>query len=88
MRSFILVLTTADRSVGTSGSTSNTPSTSGASDALDRQYRLVDEGHTGVDRFVDRQVQITGKVEHAGSQDLAARPTIRVTQLSSMGTCQ
>ncbi len=74
-----LVLTASQRNgngaVGTAGSTGP------------RRYRLVDEAHTGVDRYVDRQVQITGKVERTGAEESATLPTIRVTQMSSIGGC-
>ncbi len=79
-----LVLTTSNRTpTGTSG----TRGTSGSQSSA-RSYRLIDEGHTGVDRFVDRQVQITGKVEPTGTEEAAKMPAIRVTQMSSMGGCQ
>ena len=83
-----LVLTTAgNRGVGTSGTQSASPRTQGTTGAI-RKYRLIDEAHTGVDRYVDRQVQVTGKVESPGSEQAASLPAIRVTQLSSLGGCQ
>lgn len=75
------VLTKTTNPTGTSG-------TSGTADTLRAgRYRLIDEGHTGVDRYVDRQVQITGKVEAKGTEEAAALPALRVTQLSSLGGC-
>ncbi len=70
-----------NRTVGTTGS-------QGTSATAATRYRLIDEAHTGVDRYVDRQVQLTGKVEKAGDEERATLPTIRVTQLSSLGGCQ
>ena len=79
-----LVLTPATRNpTGLSGADC-TAGTSGAS----RQYRLIDEAHTGVDRFVHRQVQVTGKVERPGPEEAAQTPAIRVAQMSSMGACE
>jgi hypothetical protein len=65
----------ANGAVGTSGTTQP------------KQYRLLDDAHTGVDRYVDRQVQVTGKAEKLGAEESATLPTIRVTQLSSLGGC-
>ena len=59
----------------------------GTSGTQPKQYRLLDDGHTGVDRYVDRQVQVTGKAEKPGTEESATLPTIRVTQLSSLGGC-
>ncbi len=67
--------TAANGAVGTSGTTQP------------KQYRLLDDAHTGVDRYVDRQVQVTGKAEKPGAEENATLPTIRVTQLSSLGGC-
>jgi hypothetical protein len=80
-----LVLTSnPNRTVGTSGTAGSSRATASAG----KRYRLIDEAHTGVDRYVDRQVQITGKVENAGAEEGASMPAIRVTQLNSLGGCQ
>ena len=81
-----LVLTaTAAGSASTPVGTSGSHATSAARSA--RRYRLIDEAHTGVDRYVNRQVQVTGKVEDAGAEEAATLPAIRVTQMNSLGGC-
>ena len=81
-----LVLTaTPSGSASTPVGTTGGQATSGVKTT--RRYRLIDEAHTGVDRYVDRQVQITGKVENPGAEEAATLPAIRVTQMNSLGGC-
>lgn len=64
-----------------------------------QRYRLIDEGHTGVGRWVNREVEVTGKLEQprqegaapnatdSKDESLSNLPTIRVAQMSGRGDC-
>lgn len=64
-----------------------------------QRYRLIDEAHTGIARWVNREVEVTGKLEQprqegaapnatdAKDESLSKLPSIRVAQMSGGGDC-
>ncbi len=72
----------------------------GTSGSSPERYRLIDEAHADVDRYVGREAQVTGKLELAGqytdangpetTKDVKKQndvPAIRVTQMTSGAEC-
>jgi len=71
----------------------------GTSGRDQQRYRLIDEGHVGIDRFANREAQITGKVEQPRQEGAAPNatdeaaeaatrlPGIRVTHMTTGGEC-
>ena len=84
---YVLATRSAATAVGTSGRSAS-------------RYRLIDEARVGVDRFVNREAQISGKLDQprqegaapnatdAASEAASSLPTIRVAQMTTGGECR
>jgi hypothetical protein len=84
---YVLATRSAATAVGTSGRSAS-------------RYRLIDEAKVGVDRFVNREAQISGKLEQprqegaapnatdAASEAASSLPTIRIAQMTTGGECR
>ncbi len=71
----------------------------GTTGSQGQRYRIIDEGHTGINRWLNREVEVTGKLEQPrqegaapGATDQSAEsltklPAIRVAQMTVGGEC-
>jgi len=71
----------------------------GTTGSQGQRYRIIDEGNTGIARWINREVEVTGKLEQPrqegaapgateqGAESLSKLPTIRVAQMTGGGDC-